>query len=132
MDTVSPTVALIFGIVIGIIMWITGGLVIEVNKRAADGRLKRSRIAGLRTKATLASDEAWLAGHTAAHQSTIVAGSLSMASGVVSVVFGVVAATNVMSGSAAMVAIAISVLAGSLLLVAFLLRATIQANRAAA
>lgn len=103
MDSVSPAVALIFGIVVGIVMWITGGLVIN------------------RTTGTTANK--------APQRSTAIAGALSMVSGVASVVFGVLAITDVMAGSRAMVAIAISALAGSLLLVAFLIRATRQANR---
>lgn len=131
MEDVSPTAALIFGVLIGIIMWISGGLVIELNKRAIDGRMKRSRIAGIRTKATLASEEAWVAGHQAGHQSAIVAGVLAMASGVMCVVFAVLAITKVMSGASAMLAIAAAAVGGSILLVAFLTVGTVQANRAA-
>ncbi len=41
-------------------------LVHEVGKRAADGRLGRNSVAGIRTRATMASDSAWPAGHRAA------------------------------------------------------------------
>jgi uncharacterized membrane protein len=43
-----------------------GALVALVTRRAADGRLRRNQVAGIRTAATLRSDAAWRAGHAAA------------------------------------------------------------------
>jgi hypothetical protein len=40
--------------------------VAAIDRRAADGRLGRNAVAGIRTRATLRSDAAWRAGHAAA------------------------------------------------------------------
>ena len=41
-------------------------LVLRVTRAAADGRLGRNGLAGIRIPSTRASDEAWIAGHVAA------------------------------------------------------------------
>ena len=51
---------------IGLLLLLSGVAVAAVNRRAADGRLRRNALAGIRTRATLASDAAWVAGHVAA------------------------------------------------------------------
>ena len=43
-----------------------GALVALVTRRAADGRLRRNQLAGIRTAATMRDDAAWRAGHAAA------------------------------------------------------------------
>lgn len=45
---------------------LTVGLTWVVTKRGADGRLEPNPISGMRTRATMASPEAWQAGHVAA------------------------------------------------------------------
>lgn len=45
-------------------------LVHVLGVRAADGRLGRNQMVGIRLPATLSSDEAWRAGHKAARRST--------------------------------------------------------------
>lgn len=59
-----------------------GGAVIWAARAAASGRLKRNFIAGIRTRSTLASDEAWLAAHQAARSLTELGGWSSIATGV--------------------------------------------------
>ena len=59
-----------------------GLLVASVTRRAADGRLPRNVLAGLRTTATLRSDEAWRAGHAAARSASDAAGAVFALSGV--------------------------------------------------
>ncbi|WP_255396466.1 SdpI family protein [Mycobacterium sp. E3247] len=39
---------------------------VTVNRRAASGRLKRNQWTGIRTRSTMRSDQAWVAGHRAA------------------------------------------------------------------
>ena len=63
---------------------ILSGLVqLFVTIRAADGRLKRNRFGGIRTKLTLASDENWLTAHQAARPLGLRAGTAFLASGLV-------------------------------------------------
>ena len=48
-----------FFVIAGVITWV-------VALRCADGRIKRNRYAGIRTKYTRESDESWLTAHKAA------------------------------------------------------------------
>lgn len=64
-----------------------GALVAVVTRRAADGRLRRNQLAGIRTAATLRDDAAWRAGHAAAVP-------LSDAAGVVFALSGLLAALS--------------------------------------
>ena len=60
----------------------TGLLLIWMARAAADGRLKRNHVAGIRIPSTLKSAAAWLAGHRAAENPTRLAGGIAIASGV--------------------------------------------------
>lgn len=83
-----PAAIIIMGLV-GVAMVFTGWLVIWTAQRAADGKMGRNAIAGIRTKTTRASDEAWMAAHTAGLKPTRLAGWATIASGVAAVVIGV-------------------------------------------
>ena len=61
-DSVSFALALFLGVV----MIGSGVLIAVVNNRAADGRIGVNTVAGIRTKQTMASEEAWQAAHQAA------------------------------------------------------------------
>ncbi|MGH1488443.1 MAG: SdpI family protein [Acidimicrobiales bacterium] len=91
-ETISWAGALGLTAAIGLIMVAAGIAVIVVSKRAADGRLKKNRLAGIRTKATLSSDEAWDAAHRAGLGPSIVGGWISIATGIVPVLIGAVLA----------------------------------------
>ena len=65
-----------------VLLVFVGWLVIDLAKKAADGRLGRNGIAGIRTKATRASDEAWLAAHKAGLKRSVLAGRILMGSGI--------------------------------------------------
>jgi hypothetical protein len=91
-DEVSWLVALALSGGIGLILVATGLFVISIANRGADGRLAKNRVAGIRTTATLKSDEAWLAGQQAGHRYSVLAGKFSVATGVVPVVIGLVMA----------------------------------------
>jgi hypothetical protein len=49
----------VFFVLAGVVTWV-------VALRCADGRIKRNRFAGIRTKYTRESDESWLTAHKAA------------------------------------------------------------------
>lgn len=66
----------------GIAMTAGGGILILLGALARNGALTRQRIIGLRTEATLASDDAWQAAHAAAAVWIVVAGTVLLAGGV--------------------------------------------------
>ncbi|MCB0998761.1 MAG: SdpI family protein [Acidimicrobiales bacterium] len=66
---------------LGALMIVSGGLLVGVGWAAATGRLRRNWFAGIRTTASMSSDEAWDACHRAG-------GRLMAAGGVASVVCG--------------------------------------------
>ena len=68
-------------VVLGVLMIVSGGLLVGVGWAAATGRLRRNWFAGIRTTASMSSDEAWDACHRAG-------GRLMAAGGVASVVCG--------------------------------------------
>lgn len=55
----------------GVVLILSGWLMRHVAVRAAEGRLPRNQFAGIRTPATLASDDAWRAAHVAAEADTL-------------------------------------------------------------
>lgn len=87
-EAITWTAALGLTAGIGLLMVVTGVFVMGIAIRAADGRLGKNRLAGIRTRATLSSDEAWQAAHQAGRELTIMAGWISVATGVVPVLVG--------------------------------------------
>jgi hypothetical protein len=63
---VEEQVPLTAALLVGLLCVATGAAVSGVARRAADGRLGRNAVAGIRTRATMRSDTAWRAGHAAA------------------------------------------------------------------
>lgn len=59
-----------------------GVLMLWLARAGASGRLKRNQLAGIRTRRTLASDEAWHAAHIRAERPTRLAGIVAIAAGV--------------------------------------------------
>lgn len=55
----------------GAILIAAGWLLLHVARRAAAGTLKRNQLAGIRTRATLSSEAAWRAAHTAAESDSV-------------------------------------------------------------
>lgn len=53
-------------------------LVTWLTWRAANGSLARNDLAGVRTRVTMSSDEAWRIGHRAALRPTVIAGILTV------------------------------------------------------
>ena len=73
-------------LLVGLLVVVTGAVVSLVNRRAADGRLRRNGVAGIRVRATLRSDEAWRAGHAAAQRSSDAAAAVFVLTGLVALV----------------------------------------------
>jgi uncharacterized membrane protein len=72
--------------VIGIVMVVAGALTGLVGALGWIGRLPRNRWAGVRTPATLRSDEAFRTGNRAAGPLTVVGGVAALAGGVLAMV----------------------------------------------
>jgi hypothetical protein len=72
---------LVARIVLCVVMLGSGVLLMWTARAAASGRLQRNQVAGIRTASTMASDAAWLAAHVRAKRPTVLAGVVSMASG---------------------------------------------------
>lgn len=71
-----------------VIMVGSGFLVRGIAARAADGRLAKNGLAGIRTKATMSSDEAWRAAHQAGEVLTKRGGSASVVFGLLAMIAG--------------------------------------------
>ena len=102
----APVVLIITGILLGIIQW-----------RAASSGARRSGAAGIRLPSTLASDEAWRAGHRAAAKHMRLAAAAFIAGGIAALIFR----TSSLQEDTLMVATGVGVL--------FLIRAAVVANR---
>lgn len=131
-DDPSWTVAIIVSLVIAAVMFSVGLFTRELAKRGADGRLKKNKLAGIRTKATLASDEAWLVAHQAGEADSVLGANIAAASGVVSI-FGaaVLAVLGVVGPEGYMIAWTVILLSGVTLMTVLLLRGTLRGHRAA-
>ena len=60
---------------VAVVLLGSGVAVSLVTRRAADGRLVRNAVAGIRTRATMTSEGAWRAGHVAAYRCSDLAGA---------------------------------------------------------
>lgn len=94
-----------------------------VGRRGADGSLERNHVAGVRTSATLASDEAWDAAHRAASPMTRMTGDAS--------VLATVGAAAVLIAGASPRVVLLLVLVICLLLLGGVVVAAVTGHRAA-
>lgn len=74
---------LVVGLILFIAMAGAGIALIWMARAAAKGKLKRNRYAGIRTRKTMASEEAWRAAHVRAEKPTLLAGVVSLVGGLV-------------------------------------------------
>jgi len=72
---------LVARIILGVVMVVSGVLLVWSARAAADGRIRRNQIVGIRTVSTLESDEAWIAAHRRARGVTQWAGIAAIVSG---------------------------------------------------
>ena len=63
------------------VMVAAGAAIVEIGRRGRDGRLKRNAFAGIRTAATMRSDEAWAAAHRAGARTMMTGGAVSVVTG---------------------------------------------------
>lgn len=70
-------------VLLAAVMAAAGGAVVWTARAAASGRLRRNYWAGIRTSATLAGDDAWLAAHRAARAATETGGWAAVVGGLV-------------------------------------------------
>lgn len=126
---------LVFILVAGLTSGVTtaaGVFVRELARKAARGELERNRVAGMRTKATLASDEAWLAGHIAAEADSVRGAQAMIAGSIVAFVIpAVLGMASVIGAEGALVTWTVLLMLGVGALVVYMLRATRAANMSA-
>ncbi len=125
---ISWTGAVAVMVVIGLILVGSGWLVIWVARRAASGELGRNGWAGVRTRTTSASDEAWLAAQQAAEPSTVLGGQLSILTGIFPAVAGLLIGRD---PDNAMEIWSIGFGVGTVLLLVFVIRGALAGQAAA-
>lgn len=108
-------------VVVGVALAVAGLVILLVGKLANDGRIGRNHLLGIRTKATMASNDAWRAAHEAAWPSLFWAG-------ITATVIGLFLAALEPGRGDAIALVGIGIFAVVMLVVA----ATRQAMRAAA
>ena len=64
--TMDEDVPLLAALGLAVLQCVLGAAVSLTTRRAADGRLGRNALVGIRTRATMGSDAAWRDGHAAA------------------------------------------------------------------
>ena len=84
--SVDEQVPVVASLLVGLLVVATGVAVAGVNRRAADGRLRRNAVAGIRVRATLRSDAAWQAGHAAARGTSDAAAAVFVLTGLAATV----------------------------------------------
>lgn len=72
---------LVVRLLLAVIVAAAGLTIVGVARAGASGRLRRNAWAGIRTPATLAGDDAWLAAHRAARPATETGGWVMIAAG---------------------------------------------------
>ena len=88
-DPIGWTAAILLMVTVSLVMVGSGWLIIWIAVRTADGRLASNGWAGIRTRTTRSSDEAWITAHRAAEGPTKLAGWASIVSGVAAVALGI-------------------------------------------
>lgn len=72
----------VWHLVVGLTLAAGGAVIVWTARAGASGRLRRNELVGIRTAATLASDEAWAAAHRAGARRTEIGGWCAIATGV--------------------------------------------------
>lgn len=91
---------------------VPGGVLVAVGRLAAAGRLPRNGLAGIRTRATMASEPAWLAAHRAGGGWLQAAGLVGVAGGLAAAALPPEPAGELVAGVAAAGLLALVAVAG--------------------
>jgi uncharacterized membrane protein len=111
------------GLIGGITMLLSGLVIMWLAGRMASGRLRRNRWAGIRTPATLKSDDSWNAAHEAAAHLMSAAGTLAAVGGLTGMIAGLLGlGEGVVAGL---------ILGGAALMTILLIAATVKGVRVA-
>lgn len=113
--------------VVGIVMVLAGALMVWLARRSRLGRLPRNQIAGVRTRLTLSSDEAWYPAQRAAARGTTVGGWGAIVAGALVATLGFWR----LGTDATFVATAILTLGGAAWMIGWALAGASAAQRAA-
>jgi hypothetical protein len=92
-------------VVIGVLFALVGLAMLAIGVRIRDGKLHRNRWVGMRTAATMRSEEAWNAAQRATLPSLWITGPVLIVLGAVDVVVGVVAGDDRLATGVSVVAI---------------------------
>ena len=76
-------------VLVGLLMVVAGIAVVVVAELGRIGRLRCNALAGIRTPATMRSDEAWLAAHRAGFGPTAAGGAAAVVSGIAATVLAI-------------------------------------------
>ncbi len=129
---VSWAAAVAITVPVGVVLIGAGFFVRELAVRGADGRLQRNRLAGLRSPATLASDEAWLIAHRAGLVDSVRGGTVAVWCGAISLLVSwLLAMFGVVDAEGVVVTWSVIILIGVAAMSILLLRGFIYGNRAA-
>lgn len=77
----SESVLWPLSVIVAVSLLIGGLVVVSIGRRSTTGELKRNQWSGIRTSATMASDEAWAVGQRAGAPMTIAGGWVMAATG---------------------------------------------------
>jgi hypothetical protein len=119
------------GIVLGVVLVGSGVVVERIARRASSGTLLRNGLAGVRTKATMASDEAWLEAHQRAEGPTRIGGIACAVAGLVDLAMVALLLVGAIDEQLADAMVLIATGAGTVGLMGFGLYGCVVANRAA-
>ena len=130
-EQIGWTEALLVMIVVGVLMAGAGVLIISIARRAADGRMGPNAVAGIRTRTTRSSPEAWQAAHQAGLHTTVLAGWASVAAAIIALIAGVIAGSGGDDPNRAMLVWAITIMSGAVLLVGLVVYGAMKGQAAA-
>lgn len=114
---------------VGALIVLSGWIVIEIANRTADGRLGPNGWAGVRTRATRSSDEAWMTAHHVARRPTVLGGQAAIVTGVLSMPIGLLVGGD--DAERATIAWGVTIGAGTAALTALVVFGAVKGHAAA-